>query len=169
MTTIIEQNKSLAVLPPEAVAAVRGSSRVRDFCAMEKERKIEKGGPTMALRDLIPWNNGSRDVSSYHNQGNPLLAMHREMNRLFDEAFRAFDIGTFGSQAMSWPSVEVNETDKEVKVVAELPGLEEKDVAVELANGVLTISGEKKSETEDQGASLQRALLWPLRAPHPDR
>jgi HSP20 family protein len=104
----------------------------------------------MALRDLIPWNNGSRDVSSYHNQGNPLLAMHREMNRLFDEAFRAFDIGTFGSHAMSWPSVEVNETDKEVKVVAELPGLEEKDVAVELANGVLTISGEKKSETEDK-------------------
>jgi HSP20 family protein len=104
----------------------------------------------MALRDLIPWNNGSRDVSSYHSQGNPLLAMHREMNRLFDEAFRAFDIGTSGSQAMSWPSVEVNEPDKEVKVVAELPGLEENDVAVELANGVLTISGEKKSETEDK-------------------
>jgi HSP20 family protein len=104
----------------------------------------------MALRDLIPWNNGSRDVSSYHSQGNPLLAVHREMNRLFDEAFRAFDTGTFGSQAMIWPSVEVNETDKEVKVVAELPGLEEKDVAVELANGVLKISGEKKSETEDK-------------------
>jgi HSP20 family protein len=104
----------------------------------------------MALRDLIPWNNGSRDVSSYHSHGNPLLAVHREMNRLFDEAFRAFETGTFGSQAMIWPSVEVNETDKEVKVVAELPGLEEKDVAVELANGVLKISGEKKSETEDK-------------------
>ena len=80
----------------------------------------------------------------------PLLAVHREMNRLFDEAFRAFDVGTFGSQTMSWPSVEVNETDKEVKVVAELPGLEKKDVSVELASGVLTISGEKKSETEDK-------------------
>jgi HSP20 family protein len=44
----------------------------------------------------------------------------------------------------------VNETDKDVKVVAELPGLEEKDVDVELADGVLTISGEKKSETEDK-------------------
>src|SRR5215212_5339897 len=104
----------------------------------------------MALRDLIPWNNGSREVSSYHNQGSPLLAVHREMNRLVDEAFRAFEAGTLGSQTMSWPRVEVNETDKEVKVVAELPGLEEKDVAVELANGVLTISGEKKSETEDK-------------------
>jgi len=89
-------------------------------------------------------------VSPYHSPGNPLLAVHREMNRLFDEAFRAFDVGTFGSQTMSWPSVEVNETDKEVKVVAELPGLEEKDVTVELASGVLTISGEKKSETEDK-------------------
>jgi HSP20 family protein len=35
-------------------------------------------------------------------------------------------------------------------VIAELPGLEQKDVEVELANDVLTISGEKKSETEDK-------------------
>jgi HSP20 family protein len=46
--------------------------------------------------------------------------------------------------------VEVSETEKEVKVVAELPGMEEKDVNVELRDGVLTISGEKKSETEDK-------------------
>jgi HSP20 family protein len=44
----------------------------------------------------------------------------------------------------------VSETDKEIKVSAELPGLEEKDVKVELANGVLAISGEKKTETEDK-------------------
>jgi len=40
--------------------------------------------------------------------------------------------------------------DKEVKVTAELPGLEEKDVSVELANGVLVIKGEKRAETEDK-------------------
>ncbi len=39
---------------------------------------------------------------------------------------------------------------KEVKVTAELPGLEEKDVGVELANGVLVIKGEKRAETEDK-------------------
>jgi len=104
----------------------------------------------MALRDLIPWNNSSRNLSLQRNEGNPFLALHREMNRLFDDAFRSFDVGAFGSQAMGWPSVEVSETDKEVKVVAEIPGLEEKDVEVELANGVLTISGEKKSETVDK-------------------
>jgi HSP20 family protein len=73
------------------------------------------------------------------------------MNRLFDDVFRGVDIGRFAPPAtMGWPSVELNETDNEVKVIAELPGIEQKDVEVELADGVLTISGEKKSETEDK-------------------
>lgn len=102
----------------------------------------------MALRDLVPWKDSSRNVAVQRNEtGNPLLALHREMNRMFDEAFRSFDIGSFGpSGMMGWPSVELNETDKEVKVVAELPGLDQN----ELSDGVLTISGEKKSETEDK-------------------
>ena len=106
----------------------------------------------MALRDLVPWKDGSRNVSVHGNEtGNPFLALHREMNRMFDEALRSFDIGSFGSPAMmGWPSVELNETEKEVKVVAELPGLDQKDVEIELSDGMLTISGEKKSETEDK-------------------
>jgi HSP20 family protein len=104
----------------------------------------------MALRDLMPWNNGSRELSG-NDAGHSFLALHREMNRLFDNAFRSFDIGPFGRmQAMDWPKVEVSETETEMKVTAELPGLEEKDVNVELANGVLSISGERKSETEDK-------------------
>ena len=51
---------------------------------------------------------------------------------------------------MGWPRIEVSETDKEVKVTAEVPGLDEKGVQVELADGVLTIRGEKKTETEDK-------------------
>ena len=41
-------------------------------------------------------------------------------------------------------------TGKEIKVTAELPGLDDKDIDVHLANGVLTISGEKHAETEDE-------------------
>ena len=77
------------------------------------------------------------------------------MNRVFDDVFREFDMAPFGSdrlfdRALGWPDIEVPETDKEVKVTAELPGLEEKDVGVELANGVLAIKGEKRAETEDK-------------------
>ena len=104
----------------------------------------------MPLRDLIPWNTGSREMSRY-DPGHSFLALHREMNRLFDDAFRSFEVAPFaGGQSLAWPNVEVSETDKAIKVTAELPGLEEKDVNVELANGMLSISGERRSETEDK-------------------
>jgi HSP20 family protein len=73
------------------------------------------------------------------------------MNRLFDDVFHGFDVAPFGfDRAWSWPNLEVSETDKEAKVIAELPGLEEKDVEVTLSDGVLAIKGERKTETEDK-------------------
>ena len=109
----------------------------------------------MAMKDLVPWSRG-RDVSVRRGEDSPFLTLHREMNRLFDDVFRGFDLTPFGSDRFfdraggNWPSVEVSETDKEVKVTAELPSLDEKDVQVELANGALAIAGEKKTETEDK-------------------
>ena len=108
----------------------------------------------MTIRDLIPWNRG-RDVAVQRGEkANPLLTLHREMNRVFDDVFRGLDVTPFGSDrfdlTLGWPDIEVSETDKEVKVTAELPGLEEKDVGVELANGVLVIKGEKRAGTEDK-------------------
>jgi HSP20 family protein len=109
---------------------------------------------TMSVRDLVPWNRG-RDVTVRREKANPFLALHREMNRLFDDVFRGFDLAPFGldrgfDRMIGWPNIEVSDTDKEVKVTAELPGLEEKDVELELANGVLAIKGEKRTEMEDK-------------------
>ena len=114
----------------------------------------------MAIRDLIPLSRGREMTARRGEELNPFLALHREMNRLFDDVFRGFDLTPFGSERVfdrlgrDWPSLEVSETDKEIKVSAELPGLEEKDVKVELAKGVLAISGEKKTETEDKDRLL---------------
>ena len=55
---------------------------------------------------------------------------------------------TSSSWSLSMPSVDVSETDKEIEVTAELPGMDEKDIDVSLAEGVLTIRGEKRSEVE---------------------
>ena len=111
----------------------------------------------MSVRDLIPWGRSSNEVSTvFHNDDrNPFLSLHREVNRLFDDVSRSFGnhLPTFGPQSSfsgSWPSVEISETDKEIKVAAEIPGLEEKDVEVLLGDGVLTLKGEKVSETEDK-------------------
>ncbi|MBR0707982.1 Hsp20/alpha crystallin family protein [Bradyrhizobium liaoningense] len=108
----------------------------------------------MAITDLIPWGRG-RDLTTRRGEDyNPVLTLHREMNRLFDDVFRGFDAVPFGGgffdQSMKWPSIELNESEKDVKVTAELPGLDENDVQVELTNGVLSIKGEKKTETEDK-------------------
>lgn len=110
----------------------------------------------MAIKDLIPWKNREREVG-IHREADmyPFFALHREMNRMFDDVFRGFDLAPFGPtrglNAMGWPQIDIDETDKAVRITAELPGLDEKDVNLELANGVLSISGEKRSETEDGG------------------
>lgn len=107
----------------------------------------------MAMRDLIPW--GRQESSSpalYRDEErSPFLSLRREMDRLFDDFFRSPMLtgGGFGGFA-GWPSLEVSETDNEVRIAAELPGMNEKDVDLTVHDGVLTLRGEKKSEREDK-------------------
>jgi HSP20 family protein len=108
----------------------------------------------MGVRDLIPWTKGQQ-LSTGREAFDPFLTLHREMNRLFDDAFRGLgSLGRIGNPLIegqfAWPLLELSETDKAVTVSAELPGLSEKDVQVEIANGVLSIRGEKKAERSDE-------------------
>jgi len=108
----------------------------------------------MAVRDLIPWGRARSSVpsSGAGSDVDPFFTLHRDMNRLFDDVFRRFDTGlpTAFGKTQGWPSLEMNATDKEVRVSAELPGLDEKDVEILVDDDVLTIRGEKKSEAEDK-------------------
>jgi HSP20 family protein len=107
----------------------------------------------MNMRDLIPWGRSQQTTPSrFRDEGDPFVTLHREMNRLFDDVFRGFDMAPFGgmSRMASWPHVEVVDNDKDVRISAELPGLEDKDVEVLMGDGILTIRGEKKSEIEDK-------------------
>jgi HSP20 family protein len=72
---------------------------------------------TMNKRDLIPWaRNQQMAPGRYRDEGDPFMTLHREMNRLFDDVFRGFDMTPLGSmnRAAGWPHVEVVETDKDV-------------------------------------------------------
>ena len=111
----------------------------------------------MNMRDLIPWGRHERSSSVPRvyrsDEASPFLALHREMNRLFDDVFSRFDntLPSFFNGMPAWPSVEVTETDKDVRVAAELPGMDEKDVEVSVSDDVLVIRGEKKANIEDEG------------------
>lgn len=101
----------------------------------------------MNLKSLIP-------VSRERSVANPFTSLQREIDRLFDDFTRGFPSGVASlpgnGAAALLPSMDVTETDKEIEISAELPGLEEKDVQINVADSFLTIRGEKKAEKEQK-------------------
>jgi HSP20 family protein len=101
--------------------------------------------------------NDSREV------GSPLTSLQREMNRLFESFFS--DFGDWSLQPLSgwWagereftPRLNVSETDHEVRVTVELPGVDEKDLDISATRNTLTIRGEKRDEKEEKEESFYR-------------
>lgn len=86
----------------------------------------------------------------------PLADIHREVDRLFDDFMSDFRpwrprLGIWGEgEGEFMPKVDVCETDKEVVVTADLPGVDEKDIEVTISDGMLTIKGERKAEKEEK-------------------
>lgn len=103
---------------------------------------------------------GARALDEWH----PLSSLRREIDRLFEDfpfgpwrspvGRSVFDVEplwrggelSFGKA----PAVDVAERDKVYEITAELPGMDEKDIDVKYADGVLTIKGEKKEEKEEK-------------------
>jgi HSP20 family protein len=100
----------------------------------------------MNVKSLIPWRkNRSLEERRFGDQASPFLALHREMNRMFDDFLRDMD----GRTGSAWPQIELSETQDELRVVAELAGLEQRDVDMTLDEGVLTLKGQKRLEKND--------------------
>ncbi len=92
----------------------------------------------------------------------PFESLRHEIDRLFDDFnggfFRSpfrhsmFDVAPFRNRDIKWPAapaVDFADTEKAYELTAELPGIDEKNVEVKVANGVLTIKGEKQEEKEE--------------------
>jgi HSP20 family protein len=88
--------------------------------------------------------------------------LRREIDRLFEDfnlgwprpsGRTVFDVEPFWRGEISWakvPAVDIVEKEKEYEITAELPGMEEKNIDVKFADGILTIRGEKKEEKEEK-------------------
>ena len=135
------------------------------------------------MRELMPWSRG-REPATARRFEHPLMAFQKEVDRLFDEFWRAVDLPTalrgeridmispprttmpysvsipqtFGSairgrypwRPTNWRDYRIDETETEIAVRAELPGMEEKDVELTLSDNMLTIQGEKKLTKEEK-------------------
>ncbi len=96
------------------------------------------------MANLIPWRD--RDIDRFRG----------EINRLFDDFFawrpfpRAFEEGDWT------PAVDISETNKEIVVNAEVPGIDPKDIDISLTGRLLTIKGERKQEQEEKDKNYHR-------------
>jgi len=89
-----------------------------------------------------------------HDVWSELTGMQQEMNRLFDEFFgeRRNDLAEG-----NWvPVVDMSETETELKIRAELPGMSQNDIELHLQENVLTVKGEKKPETKEGSENFHR-------------
>lgn len=112
----------------------------------------------MAFQELMPWRR--KDLEARRREGNPFHALQREMNRVLDRFTRGWGWSEMAEREEPWggffPPVDISETDKEIHVTAELPGLDEKDLDLSLSGNNLIIRGEKKAEKEEKGEHFYR-------------
>jgi HSP20 family protein len=109
----------------------------------------------MANRDLTPWSRAT-GLTSFGGR-DPFTNFRREMDRLFDDFFapaetRSFAGGQSPTQMLgAWPRIDVQEGDQVYTITAEVPGMDPKDVHLDLRENALIISGEKRAERSDEG------------------
>ena len=101
----------------------------------------------MTFANVVPILRESRTPRRTWEEESSFFAVPRLMSRMLDEFYRDFVPTPFRSMAESLetysPRIDVKDTEKDIHVLAELPGVDEKDIELSIANNVLTIKGEK--------------------------
>lgn len=85
----------------------------------------------------------------------PFVSLRRDMERLFDDFFRGWELSPW-AEGEWFPALDVAETDDQVIVKAEIPGMHPKDLDISLSDDSLTIRGEKKEEKEEKKKNYHR-------------
>ncbi len=87
-----------------------------------------------------------------YNPWNEINSLQRQLNHLFDDALTTNDWGDFGNLAKI-PAAELTETDDEIHLKLEVPGISAKDLDIQVMADRVAISGERKSEIKEKTRS----------------
>lgn len=102
---------------------------------------------------LVPWRNKGKETDGGELQS--LTTFRHEMDRLFDSIFGE-SFGQWGAMQRWRPTMDVEETEKEFVVRAEVPGVKPEDIDLSVAGDRLVISGEKKSSSEKKDGGFHQ-------------
>ena len=103
----------------------------------------------------------TRNHIPYFDRDEFLTPFDRIFDQMFESSFPDVmsAVGVKPYQGSAYPKVNVYEYEDKVGIVAEIPGLDKKQLNVDVEEGVLTISGDKHSTFEDDGAKVLRREL----------
>jgi HSP20 family protein len=108
----------------------------------------------MTVRELL---HIGKSPISVARGGNPIATFQDEVNRLFGDFFGESHLPSWpqlrtaaASAFTVTPALDVSETAKEFKISAELPGMDSKDVQITVADGYVTLRGEKRQESKEE-------------------
>lgn len=111
----------------------------------------------MAIKDHLPTFGNKRNLPVGRDEWpGPFNNWRREMNRIFDNFFNDFRLEPFEERTGWSPRVNVKESEKEVQISAELPGLDEKDIDLGISDDRIILRGEKKLEKEERADNFYR-------------
>jgi HSP20 family protein len=116
----------------------------------------------MTTKRLLPRRKNSKKVSRKGGEY-PFLNISRNIDHLFKDFYHGIGLDPFSTLGMATafiPKIDVYESSKEIKVIAELPGLDENDIDVSLTNDMLIISGEKKDKEEEMAICYKAERLY---------
>jgi HSP20 family protein len=106
----------------------------------------------MTLKHLVPWKRREEGLA-VRWQEHPYEMWRSEVDRLFNRALATWPMAGNIAEQMAehpFPDLDVKDTGKEVKITAELPGIDEKDIEVSMDETGLTLRGEKREEQEEE-------------------
>lgn len=133
----------------------------------------------MDIKKLAPWNwfkkeegigkivpvrhsgTGEQDYPLY----NPITQFHREIDQIFHNVFRDFGLSPFEferpllprmAEGILKPTLDLSATGKEYTISVEIPGVDEKDIKVDISDNTMTIRGEKKHAKEENEKNYYR-------------
>jgi len=94
------------------------------------------------------------NIQKFSSMGD-LFDLRKEIDTMFDNRFFGGMLQRFSDQ--SWaPVMDIVESEKDFTVKAELPGMKKEDIKINIENNILSIEGERKTESEEKGKTFHR-------------
>jgi HSP20 family protein len=142
------------------------SARVEQPAGLPLNARDSPAGKETVMRALTKWSPRARrmglEPSGLGTRWDAFREMEKEMAMLWDRMDRAFGRWPMESTGedlttTTWsPNVDITEDDREYQIKAELPEVKKEEIKVLVRDGMLSISGERKSEKEEKGRKYHR-------------